>query len=128
MADQKDACAAKGPMASQEGERLDCGTGIFLVLDGYARLIPNLTTYGNLFDSGASQTKVDKVTQGKGFNGDTCLLGAENQAGVYLLDLGEARPITSIKAMQRYSFAFDKVKKVPFGVIRAIPVGESITQ
>eukprot|EP00483_Globobulimina_turgida_P001550 UN01552 len=127
MADeQKD--ASKGPMVQQEGEQLDLKGAIFLVLDGYARLIPNLTTYSNLFDSGVPQTTVDKLTEGTPFNDDTVLVSAVNHAGIYLLDLHKLRAITSPKAMARYSFGGDKVKKVPIGVINSIPRGENINQ
>lgn len=117
------------PTVYVEGSRLNLGPlGLFLVLDGQVRHIPDPDTYNNLFVDWNNTIAVNPKTVN---TAAPLTLGAHlarglNQQEVYLLVDGVKRWITSPTAFNRYRFNWSKIKTVDPAALQAIPTGMPI--
>jgi hypothetical protein len=104
---------------------------IYLVDSGYKRLIPDPTTYTNLFVSGASvvvDIDIDEITTGVALATGAVLAKASN-SGIYVIDSAPngttltKRLIPSPDVLSAYQFSLQAVITVPVVVLAAIPDG-----
>lgn len=108
--------------------------GIYLVMEGKARLIPNVPTFQNMFGESKQEDKEDAwfklLEVGNPFPDDCCLIKSESDA-IYLMDQTDDNKLVkrhlSPDAMIKYSFDKGRVFSLPNIVVNAIPKGQDIT-
>jgi hypothetical protein len=105
---------------------------VFLVDQGFRRLIVNAQTYNALFrdwDGIVTGTGAEALMQflpdGAQINGDALVNG--DTVPVYLLDVGTKRRIANSHTMDVYHFKWAAIYKVPQIAINSIPDGSTIS-
>jgi hypothetical protein len=116
------------PTVWPEGSRVFIENGIYLVLDGNVRNIPDPNTYDNLFEN-----RNNIITSAANLQviGEPLTPGAYLAAGdtrVYLVNDGVKRWIASPQVFQKYHFNAAVVKTINAGELKDIPMGNTIYQ
>jgi hypothetical protein len=101
-------------------------SGVYLIApDGYKRGVPDPTTYNNLFrDWNGIVTSIDitQISDGPGLASGTILIDAPGY-GVFILDNGVRKGISSPAIMDKYYFNWGRIVTRPAIVMNAIPAG-----
>jgi hypothetical protein len=101
-------------------------SGVYLIdPQGYKRGIPDPTTYNNLFrDWNNIVTSIDitMISDGPGFAPGSILITAPG-SGVYLLDNGIKKGISSPAVMDKYYFNWGRIVTLPPIVLTDLPSG-----
>ncbi|MBT0770755.1 hypothetical protein KIH74_17560 [Kineosporia sp. J2-2] len=129
--------AGSGPVQAASGDprpelnglrvRVPNNNAIYLVLDGYRRFVPNMTTYNKLFrdETGiVTDTGVADIPVGPALSDGASLIGGN---GVYLVSNQVKRHVSSGAAMDKYWFSWSKVFEVPQVVLDAMASGQSLS-
>jgi hypothetical protein len=100
---------------------------VYLVINGFRRLVPNMDTFYNVFVRSAKITPFDisQVSLGPQLSHGTSLVNGES-ADVYLVSTGVKMLIPSMDIFNRYQFNTSTIKKLPQVVIDAIPNGPNL--
>jgi hypothetical protein len=103
------------------------GGAIYLVdPHGYLRLIPDPTTYYNLFrDLNGIVTDVDliNIAMGPPLTSGALLAQGVGTLAIYLVSNGSKQLVTSPAAMDKYYFNYNTVAHVPYILVEYIPSG-----
>ncbi|MGW1071890.1 hypothetical protein [Streptomyces sp. NPDC002537] len=103
---------------------------VYLILDGKRRWIPNPATYDNLFrgwDGIQSVVDINSIDNGGQLSNGAFLGKSPDAPEVYLISNGEKRWITSPAAMDKYDFAWNKIRGLSQVAIDAMRNGPSIS-
>jgi hypothetical protein len=104
--------------------------GIFLIDQGYRRLIPDLETYFGLFRDNevVLDPHINEIPVGTPISHGACLAKAnDGTATVWLVDNRQKRAIASLAIFGKYHFNENRIVFVPRVVIEAIPDGAGIS-
>jgi hypothetical protein len=105
--------------------------GVYLIDDdGIRRLVPDPATLNNLFtDSNHIIPTIDlnTIDEGSHLTSGAILARGINTNGIFLITNGQKRLVTSPQAMDKFHFAFNKVKEVPVVLLDSIPEGPDIS-
>jgi hypothetical protein len=124
--------AAGTPRPDLDGYRMK-GPGdpkIYLVDQGYRRLIPDPTTYNNQFrdwNGIVSDPLIFDVPEGRQFASGTVLARGSGTPQVYLVEPGSARFIANPHTMDVYYFSWPRIYVVPEVLLLGIPSGPAIS-
>jgi hypothetical protein len=102
--------------------------GVYLVDEGYRRLIPNPSTYNNLFRdwNGIIEMDIYTICERTGVSNGAVLAKAYDDPAVYFVDGGLKRPIPNESVFDKYHFDWSKIYSVPKILLDSIWTGTTI--
>jgi hypothetical protein len=114
-----------------DGERVTASTGgaIYLVMHGLLRLIPDPTTYNNLFKTWngvvVSDYLVDNIPSGPALTSGAVLAKGSSPA-IYLVTNNQKLWIPDPATFEKFSFNGSKVNTVADVIINFVPTGPNV--
>ncbi|HWW03931.1 hypothetical protein [Collimonas sp.] len=114
-----------------DGERITASTGgaIYLVMNGLRHLIPNPTTYNNLFSTWGgvvvSDYLVDSIPSGPPLTSGA-VLAKGSPSNIYLVTNNQKLWIPNPATFEKFSFSSNKVVTVPDVIINAVQAGPNV--
>jgi len=102
---------------------------IYLIDEGRIRGIPSGQTYNNLFRDWkgiVSDINMNSIASGPSLSEGAILAKSHNHAGVYLIDNGMKRGISSHQAMDKYHFSWEQIRSVDQILLDIIPNGPGL--
>ena len=101
---------------------------IYLIDEGRRRAIPSHQTYNNLFrdwEGIVVDININDITSGPLLSEGAILVKSHHIDGVYLIDNGMKRGISSGQLMDKYHFSWKKIRTVDRILLDFIPNGET---
>jgi len=108
---------------------------VYLIWNGgYRSLIPNMTTFGQIFNPQAqarimiiTQNDINKISEAEAINDSALVCKTPESDLCFFVNNGVKHPITSPAAITRYQFVWP-VPPYPRGLIDPLQVGDAISE
>lgn len=125
----KDGQASPAPELNGLILQLPGAPDLYLVLNGYRRLIPNSQTLQNLFvpnETVVPDINIGLVSQGENLTAGAALAQSDTSSPVFLVSNGVRMWVPNMDIFNRYQFSVPQIRKVPQVVIDYVPNGPQI--